>query len=190
MMEPKAAFREAVKERIARLNARKRAAESRTIVRELKKYIGNEPRGIALYMPLSDEPDIAPLMKELSDAGWTIILPRKEEKTFSMRRARDLTKLVKGPIGPLEPTSDDPVAEPADIDIAVVPGRAFARDGRRMGRGNGGYDFWIRAQRKANPQTAFIGICFESQIFNDVPMEPHDERVDVVITSRGVTGIA
>ncbi|MFA7682254.1 MAG: 5-formyltetrahydrofolate cyclo-ligase, partial [Candidatus Peribacteraceae bacterium] len=71
-------------------------------------------------------------------------------------------------------------------DCALIPGRAFDRDGNRLGRGNGSYDHWIREQRTANPQTKIWGIAFECQIVPIVPTEEHDERVDALITARGL----
>jgi 5-formyltetrahydrofolate cyclo-ligase len=86
----------------------------------------------------------------------------------------------------LEAHEDCPLIDDADIAVAVVPGRAFSRDGHRMGRGNGGYDYWIAAQRKRRPDTRFIGVCFDCQLVQDVPMEAHDQPVDMVVTSRGI----
>jgi 5-formyltetrahydrofolate cyclo-ligase len=64
----------------------------------------------------------------------------------------------------------------------LVPGRAFTKAGGRLGRGGGTYDRWINAQRKKNPATRFIGVCFRCQIIKELPMEEHDEKVDEVVT--------
>jgi len=55
----------------------------------------------------------------------------------------------------------------------------------RLGRGNGGYDHWIEKQRDVNPDTRMIGVAFECQIVNEVPIDAHDEKMDEVITDRG-----
>ncbi len=85
----------------------------------------------------------------------------------------------------LEPRDDAPLSEET-IDIAIIPGRAFTAKGERMGRGNGGYDIWISAQKKRSPSTLYIGVCFDCQIVQELPMETHDEIVDVVVTARGI----
>ena len=67
--------------------------------------------------------------------------------------------------------------DPAAIDIVIVPGLAFTRDGRRLGQGGGFYDRFL-AQLPADCTT--IGVGFAEQLLDDLPVEPHDR-----ILSRG-----
>ena len=66
----------------------------------------------------------------------------------------------------------------------LVPGLAFARDGARLGRGGGFYDRLL-----AGPQLRArrVGVCFEVQIVEAMPLEEHDQRVDEVLTERPLT---
>jgi 5-formyltetrahydrofolate cyclo-ligase len=99
-------------------------------------------------------------------------------------RIRSLEDMQKNAVTNIpEPTTGDVIDE-AMIDTVIVPGRAFTKDGVRMGRGNGGYDHWIAAQRKRNPATKMIGVCFVCQLFSEIPTEAHDEKVDGVVTGR------
>jgi 5-formyltetrahydrofolate cyclo-ligase len=174
-----------MKERIARMSEKDREIESRVLSKELKRFLGDAPKTIAVYMALSDEPNITPLLQELLQAGWTIALPAMENNALVFRTIRSFENLKKGDIGVLEPTENDPVADRSTIDMVIIPGRAFTRDGKRMGRGNGGYDKWITSQRLLNPKTQYTGVCFECQIVNDLPCETHDEKVNEIVTSRG-----
>lgn len=70
-------------------------------------------------------------------------------------------------------------ADPADIDAILIPGLAFDLQGRRLGRGGGFYDRFLPRLR---PDAWRIGICWESQIVDEVPVEPHDQRVYTVVT--------
>lgn len=70
-----------------------------------------------------------------------------------------------------------------EIDVWLVPGVAFSRDGKRLGRGKGYYDSTL-AKRRADSVT--IGIAFELQILADVATEPHDVTMDFIATERGV----
>ncbi len=175
-----------MKERLARMNERSRETESRILQRRLKEYLGDGKRTITAYMPLSDEPDIRPLMNEWMTAGWSVALPAVEGNVLVFRTVKSLEEAQRNPLTRLtEPPSTNPPVDRKNIDIVLVPGRAFTRDGKRLGRGNGGYDRWIAEQRNINPQTTYIGLCFECQIVIELPLEPHDERMDAAITAQG-----
>jgi 5-formyltetrahydrofolate cyclo-ligase len=73
------------------------------------------------------------------------------------------------PVGPLFTDYDS-------IDLAVIPGVAFTRDGIRLGRGKGYYDRLL--PRINSPK---IGICFPFQILDFIPTEPFDVRMDDVV---------
>jgi 5-formyltetrahydrofolate cyclo-ligase len=80
-----------------------------------------------------------------------------------------------GAYGILEPTG--PLFTDYDsIDLAVVPGVAFTRDGVRLGRGKGYYDRLL--PRIKSPK---VGICFPFQILESIPTEPFDVKMDEVV---------
>lgn len=70
-----------------------------------------------------------------------------------------------------------PASEYANIDLAIIPGVAFDKEGNRLGRGKGYYD---RLLPLLHCHT--IGLCYPFQIVDTVPHEPHDMKVDEVIT--------
>jgi 5-formyltetrahydrofolate cyclo-ligase len=61
--------------------------------------------------------------------------------------------------------------------ILLVPGVAFSRRGQRLGRGRGFYDRYLESFKGLK-----IGICFEEQLVDSLPVEPHDISVDAVVT--------
>ncbi len=69
--------------------------------------------------------------------------------------------------------------DPAELDMAVVPGLAFTRDGGRLGQGGGHYDRFLPRLRS---DCVTIGACFVEQLVDELPTEPHDHRVDHVAT--------
>lgn len=81
-----------------------------------------------------------------------------------------------------EPLPQNPV-HPSEIDLVLVPGVAFGRDGARCGRGGGFYDRFLAALA---PTVCKIGIGFDFQLVEDVPMEPHDHPMDLIVTDAGV----
>ena len=86
--------------------------------------------------------------------------------------------LVFGAFGILEPQGERPCPA-GESDLVVCPGVAFTADGRRLGRGRGYYDRYL-----GDP--AFrgfrVGVCYAHQLVDDLPVEPHDVRMDRVIT--------
>ncbi len=178
-------LRDSIAERLKKMPKRDRAAESRTLCREIAKLIPKDAAHIAVYVPLPSEADITPLLTELFAQKKRVYLPCFEKKKLVFREATSLEELSKGELNILEPPKDADELEPQDLAIALIPARAYSRSGARLGRGNGGYDIWIREQRAANPKTQFWGVALECQMVNEIPMEAHDETVDAVITARG-----
>lgn len=74
------------------------------------------------------------------------------------------------------------VAEPADL--VLVPGLAFDRSGFRLGRGRGFYDRWLGGQTGVRT----LGLAFSCQVVETLPCEPHDLRVEAVLTEDGLLG--
>lgn len=89
-------------------------------------------------------------------------------------------ELEMGAHGILTARNNTPTSAP--IDIALVPGLAFTKDGARLGYGAGYYDRWF----ELHPNTIKVGICFECQIIPSLPTEAHDISMDFVITEESV----
>ena len=85
--------------------------------------------------------------------------------------------LKEGYFGIMEPIAATPVA-PSEIDVMVVPGVIFTREGARCGRGKGFYDRYL-ANEGFRAYT--IGVCYPCQIVEELPTEEHDRKVDKVI---------
>lgn len=132
---------------------------------------------IGTYMPLPNEIDTIPLFK---NSEKTFFIPAFEKKTKTYRMARYTSNLQKGKFGILEPK--DPVwAERDELDLILTPGIAFDKKGNRLGRGGGFYDRLL-------PQYKAIraGICFDFQLLEKIPSEPHDCKMDFIITPSHV----
>jgi 5-formyltetrahydrofolate cyclo-ligase len=77
---------------------------------------------------------------------------------------------------------DEPRPDPRSVDVVIVPGTAFTADGRRVGQGGGWYDRFLADVR---PGCVTIGVGFAPQLVDDVPTEPHDVVLSLVITDAG-----
>lgn len=73
--------------------------------------------------------------------------------------------------------------QPEDIDLVIVPGVAFSRDGGRMGNGQGYYD---RLLAHVRPDCPLVALCYECQLFDELIVSPHDVFMDKVVTEQAV----
>lgn len=187
-MERKNELRRSIRERLSHLSQSQRDTESRVICRELRAIIGDCDSLIAGYVPLSDEPYILPLLSELLAHGTQVCLPAILNNKLVFRAVTDIHRQteVSGLTRLREPLSTLPEVDASDIAVVIVPGRAFTMQCERLGRGNGGYDMWIAELRRRSVPALCIGTCFECQLMHDVPLEPHDQPLDLLVTSRGV----
>jgi 5-formyltetrahydrofolate cyclo-ligase len=69
------------------------------------------------------------------------------------------------------------------LDLVMVPGVGFTRDGARMGNGQGYYD---RLLDRVRPEAPLIALAFECQLFPELAVSPHDVYMDKVITEKAV----
>lgn len=88
------------------------------------------------------------------------------------------SKLELGSFHIEEPTGDN-VVDPSEIELIVVPAVAFDRKGNRLGRGKGFYDRLLKSTRATK-----VGVGYEFQLMDELPVEPHDIGVDIIITQN------
>ncbi len=186
IQDEKSHLRQSVKERILRMSEGDRAAESRSICRRILEQLPPDTKSVCAYVALKDEVDLEPAISEFLARGIAVHLPRFDKMQLTFRRVESLNALTTGELNIREPGFDCPLLNATTLDLVLVPGRAFDRRGYRIGRGNGGYDKWITAQRTINPQIKYWGISFECQLLNQIPVEDHDEKMDALVTARDI----
>jgi 5-formyltetrahydrofolate cyclo-ligase len=143
------------------------------------------PSRIAAFAALPGEPEVVELLETLPDHRW--FFPRVDRRTMTFHPLREAAELVPGNFGIPEPPGDGEPLPVRDLDLVLCPGLGFGRDGSRLGRGGGYYDRVLAACRA---DTEIIGIAFEPQIADRVPVEPHDIPLDRIATPGGWIDIA
>src|SRR6266478_8438832 len=135
---------------------------------------------VAGYSPIRSEIDPAPLMQELAARGMRLALPviAARDSPLGFRRWAADDKLLRGPLGILEPSPDAAEIVP---DIVLVPLAAFDRSGDRSGDGAGHYDRTLARLRDSQKIIA-IGVAFAVQEIGTIPALPHDVALDYVLT--------
>lgn len=156
MPDEKAILRETMRHRLREITSEEREALSEEICeRVLEMAQWNEAQSVLLFSPLPGEPIITPLKLDCE--------ARKVAYTNIPQSARN----------------ESDFHLPDAVDLILVPGLAFSKDRRRLGRGGGFFDRLL-AGRAAN---AFkLGLCFSFQVLDSIPTEGHDIVMDVVVT--------
>jgi 5-formyltetrahydrofolate cyclo-ligase len=157
------------------------------LLRQNLATIVGDARGTwAAYRSLPDEPDIFPSLTRQPGLAWAFPAVAGERLEFQASAEwRAEGAFARGSWGIFEPAPKfagwRPI-EAASLNGFLVPGIAFDRDGRRLGRGKGFYD------RCLNGTKGFrVGVAFAAQLSRDpLPTEAHDARMDAVVTEEGI----
>lgn len=131
---------------------------------------------ILMYHSLPDELSTIKFLKKWHDRK-RFFLPRVNGVNLDILPYEE-TRLELGSFHIEEPTGDD-VVDVEDIELMIIPAVAFDRKGNRLGRGKGFYDRLLATSRATK-----IGVGYEFQLFESIPVDPHDVAMDMVITQK------
>ena len=142
----------------------------------------------ALYYAHGTELDPTPLAERLVAAGVTTALPvaRARDGLLQFRAWRPGETLAPDAVGVPSPSD---AAQAVTPQLVVAPLLAFDRSGGRLGQGGGHYDRTIENLRAAG-EVFVLGLAYAGQEVDAIPMEPHDQRLDAVLTEAGYIEIS
>lgn len=140
------------------------------------------PLCVALYAPLAHEVNLMPLLDAYPQHRFVFPRCLREHRMVFHEVRTPEHDMQPGAMGIPAPAAYTPVVEPSDIDLLIVPGVAFTRDGQRLGYGGGYYDRFIPLCSRAR----VIAVAFDEQIVPAIPTESHDLIIPGIITA-GVT---
>lgn len=145
------------------------------------------------YLDCRSELRTSPALPEAIKSDKRIIVPyctvdEAGANKLGLWWLTSMDELVVGKWKILEPPRErwgEPGKElqPEEIDLVIVPGVAFSRDGGRMGNGQGYYD---RMLARVRPDCPLVALCYESQLFDELIVSPHDVFMDKVVTEQAV----
>ena len=159
------------------------AEDSQAVCRLILESTAWQEAGQAmLYMPISGEIDVKALIENCLETGKTIALPRfsVEKNGYGACAIANLGDLVPGKFGIPEPSPGSQKMDTKQLDLAIVGGVAFDGLGGRLGRGGGFFDRLL-----ADIPAKICGVCFDQQVYPDVPLERHDVKMDIIATPSG-----
>ena len=136
---------------------------------------------VALFGGLRGEPDlVGEFLPWLLASGHRAVLFGVESEKLVPRLVRGEDDLLRGILGAWEPRADLPSVEVAVLDIIIVPGLAFSPASlTRLGRGGGYYD---RLLADPDCRAHRIALAHDFQRIDDLPTEPHDQKVHEIIS--------
>ena len=155
-------------------------------LRGLPEYIAAET--ILFYVGAGSEVPTRRLIEEALQKGRTVVVPYCAGERLGLFRLEDMAELGPGAFGIEEPPPKLRVlpqksVDPAQIDLAIVPGVAFDPQGGRIGQGKGYYDRFLQSIQS---HAKFISPAYDCQIFPSIPTTPHDIPVDIIVTENKI----
>lgn len=124
------------------------------------------------------EPDTSILIGQLLARGKRVCLPRMlPGHLMELRQYVPERPLVEVSFGISEPDLECPVIPKEEVDLVLVPAVCYDRRGYRLGFGGGYYDRWLE-----NFHGQTVGLCRGAVLQDEVPIEAHDSKVDVLLT--------
>lgn len=131
---------------------------------------------IMMYHSLPDELSTREFLRKWSGKK-RFFLPRVNGVDLEVLPFEE-SRLELGSFHIEEPTGTD-VIDPDEIEMVVVPAVAYDRKGKRLGRGKGFYDRFLKHTKATK-----VGVGYEFQLLDDLPSEPHDVPMDIVVTQH------
>jgi len=180
-LEKESVRRRVLAERDALPPEMRAAAAEAIAARPLPVPLPAQPE-VSGFLPIRSEINPLPLMRVLAAAGAQLALPVVVGRGHPLRLRAWMPgeTLVRKQWGIREPEDTSPELAP---DIVLAPLAAFDRRGSRIGYGAAYYDMTINALRAIKPAIV-IGLAYAMQEIENVPTEPHDAKLDFIMTER------
>ena len=133
---------------------------------------------IALYHALPGEVQTADFIEKWHKQK-RLLLPIVKGNDLQLLLYAGKESVKIGAFGIWEPTEECEVVPEEEIDLVIVPGVAFDRQHNRLGRGKGFYDRLLSTLSAPK-----IGICYDFQLKELIPIEPFDKKMDLILTEK------
>ncbi len=148
---------------------------------------------LLMYVSFRSEVDTRTCLNDVLSMGKRLILPVVDTRHSALKlyEVKSPSELTPGYMGIPEPDiRENRKVSIADVDLVIIPGTGFDIEGNRLGYGGGYYDrllgYESRQLANAENHILTVALAFEEQIEDEIPAEPHDIKVDIIITDKRV----
>ena len=143
---------------------------------------------VMFYVDVRDEVRTRQALPTAIQGDKRIVIPFCVDGELELFHLESMDELSVGMYKILEPRAElrDVAAkrmQPQDLDLIMVPGVAFDKNGGRTGHGKGYYD---KLLQHARPNCPLVALAFECQMFPEIPVQHHDIYMDKVVTENAV----
>ena len=136
---------------------------------------------VCFFVSFNSEVDTHDMIKEALKKGKNVVVPIATDHTLILSKIKDFKELNKeNKYGILEPSKLNKINK-KDVDVIIVPGTVFDKQCHRIGYGKGYYDSLLKGYNGLS-----MGICFDLQLVDKVPRNDWDEKLDAIITDKGM----
>jgi 5-formyltetrahydrofolate cyclo-ligase len=182
--------------RMEALRRRDQLQDGETLSRCIFERLANLPeyqlaQTVMVYLDIRSEVRTQCFLSTLWAAGKKVVVPYCHGDELGLFHLKSCKELAPGAMQIPEPASNfrklaERQVPPEMLDFIIVPGVAFDRHGARIGYGKGYYDKLLQSIRK---DAIAVGVCFECQLFPEIPCLSHDVRMSKVVTESAVYSV-
>ena len=177
-------IRKQILEKRSNLSLEEVDKKSELIIENLTPYLKNA-QNIMIFTDMKNEVRITKLIELYPEKNFFISkIVNSKNREMKINKYNE-NELVLHKFGYYASSSDDFYDEKI-LDIVIVPALAFDSSKNRIGFGGGYYDTFLNKVRGKNKNTLFIGVCYDFQMIEEVPIEGHDITLDLVINESEV----
>ena len=143
-------------------------------------------KNILVYVSFNNEVDTIDIIRDLLiKKEKNLVVPYvSKDKLLQISKIDSFDDLEPKTFGILEPKEDKiRKFDAKKVDLVIVPGIAFDKNGHRIGYGYGYYDRFLG---KLMDNATKAGLCYEFQLVEKIPEEKHDVAMDIIITEKEI----
>lgn len=161
----------------------KRLGENRTRLQKKSGLVCNKleklpafkkSKTVLAYIPIKNEVDILPIIKKSFKKKKILLLKTSPTKKIFAKEIKNLDD-----ISGFQPKPYCKTISKKNIDLFLIPGLAFSTNGHRIGFGKGHFDQYLKRTKGKK-----IGIAYDFQILNNMPVEGHDQKMNIIVTDK------
>ncbi|XP_050696626.1 5-formyltetrahydrofolate cyclo-ligase-like isoform X2 [Eriocheir sinensis] len=190
----KAALRKVLNEKLNALTSEEVERQSKEVEKKVlahPKY--KDSKRLAIYLCMPKEIQTTGILRHALESGKTCYIPRYQTKSNYMDMVRlhsweeyDALPVTRWNIKqpPMSQSCETALAS-GGLDLILMPGLGFTREGHRMGRGKGYYDtFLAKCKASQTPPPSTIALAFKEQVLPEIPTDETDIMIDIVMTAE------
>ncbi len=156
--------------------------EIQRLVKDLPEF--RKASFVFTYVSVNNEPNTYGIIAAALNQGKRVCVPKCYGKgRMELREITSLSDLRPGFYNIPEPKDSCPYIRSDQPDLCIIPAISCSHSGLRIGHGAGYYDRFLQ-----DVSAPFIALCFEKMTSEEIPVEPHDITMDMVITENGIFG--